>query len=378
MRNIFNTLISLISKILYVSTHEFCEKFHIRRRPRVIQLPITSRCNSACVTCNVWKKEFEKKDVDAEQLTTVLRDPFFKKVNAVGVNGGELSLHPHFIQVIESILTLPRIKYISVISNGLLTEKLLSVLKETKKKCEKKSVILTLTLSIDGVGEVQERVRGVTHAYMKVYNTLISILNNQQVYCDHINIGCTISSYNVYYLPQMELLSQQLHIPIEFHLAVPNKRIHTFEDANRYSVLADTRATKIAAEFFYKKMEERSSSMYDALRYFMQYKFLTKNGEKRMALCSYKYQDVTVDENLNLYLCATASDCIGNLQKETPKQMFEKGKIKEMENKTFKNCNTCIHYCWQPTFKALLSFLFFKIRKTINVTKFKFLLKWKL
>lgn len=378
MRNIVRTLISLVRKILYVSSQEFCEKFHIRRKPRVIQLPITSRCNSACVTCNIWKKEFEKKDIDPKQLTIVLSDSFFNKVNAVGVNGGELSLHPHFMQVIEAILTLPRIKYISVISNGLLTDKLLSVLRETKEECEKKSVILTLTLSIDGVGEVQERVRGVKNAYKKVYDTLISILNNKRAYCDYIKIGCTISSYNVCYLPQMELLSQQIHVPIEYHLAVPNKRIHTFEDSNRYTVFADMRATKIATEFFYKKMEERGSSMYDILRYFMQYEFLIKNGKGRMALCSYKYQDVTIDENLNLYLCATASDCIGNLQKETPKQMFEKGKIKAMENQTFKNCNTCIHYCWQPTFKALFSFLFFKIRKTTTITKFKFVLKWKL
>lgn len=366
---------ALLKKIIYVACEEFLDLFHIRRLPRVIQLPVTGKCNSRCVTCNVWKHK-DGIDMSAEKLREVLRDPFFSKVHGVGINGGELTLHNDVEGIFQAVLLLPHLTDISVISNGLITRRLKEILSESKQLCEKRGVSLTLTLSIDGVGEVDNQVRGVAKAYERTLRTLKELAAEKEKYCDHMLIGCTISRFNVDYLPQMEQLGKELNIPIEFHLAVPNKRIHTFEDSDRYNVLADEYSRLLATEFFYKKMEERNLSGYDMMRYFMQYDYLMSKGTRRIALCSYRYKDITIDEHMNLYLCATASDCIGNLTKNTMRELRQEGNFRKIEQSTFVYCNQCVHYCWQPSFRALWLFFVYKIKKVGHLLPFRIRLLW--
>ena len=366
---------TLLKKIIYISCENFLDFFHVRRLPRVIQLPITGKCNSRCVTCNVWKHK-DGIDMSAEKLREVLRDPFFSKVHGIGINGGELTLHSEVEGIFRAVLELPNIADISVISNGLITKRLKEILFVAKRLCEERGVLLTLTLSIDGVGDVDDQVRGVGNAYERTLRTLKEVVAEKEKYCDSILIGCTISQYNVDYLPQMEQLGKELNIPIEFHLAVPNKRIHTFDDSERYDVLANEHSRLLAAEFFYKKMEERRQSGYDMMRYFMQYDYLMSKGTRRLALCSYRYRDITIDEHMNLYLCATASDCIGNLTNSTVRELRHKGIFRKIEQSTFEHCNHCVHYCWQPTFRALWLFFMFKIKKVGYLLPFKIRLLW--
>lgn len=368
-------VLTLFKKIVYVACEECLNFFHIRRLPHVIQLPITGKCNSRCVTCNVWKHK-DGIDMSAEKLREVLHDPFFSKVHGIGINGGELTLHNDVEGIFRAVLTLPHLTDISVISNGLITRRLTEILSVAKRLCKERGVRLTLTLSIDGVGEVDDQVRGVAKAYERTLRTLKELLAEKEKYCDSMLIGCTISRYNVDYLPQMEQLGKELNLPIEFHLAVPNKRIHTFDDSARYNVLADEHSRLLAVEFFYKKMEERKQSGYDMMRYFMQYDYLLSKGTRRLALCSYRYKDVTIDEHMNLYLCATASDCLGNLTESTVRELRQNGNFRKIEQSTFMHCNQCVHYCWQPSFRALWLFFVFKIKKVGRLLPFKIRLLW--
>ena len=104
-------------------------RLHIRKKPLVIQMPITSRCNSRCKTCNVWKYH-DNIDIDYLTLEKALKDPFFSEVQSVGLNGGEFTLVPNFIEILNSVLTLPNIKYIYCISNGLFPKKLFEYLEK--------------------------------------------------------------------------------------------------------------------------------------------------------------------------------------------------------------------------------------------------------
>ena len=62
-----------------------------RKYPKVLQLPITYKCNSRCIMCNVWKMDCSK-EMTVEEFANFVKDPIFKKIEAVGINGGEPSL----------------------------------------------------------------------------------------------------------------------------------------------------------------------------------------------------------------------------------------------------------------------------------------------
>lgn len=340
--------------------HYSKELLGYRRKPMVIQLPITARCNSRCLTCNVWKNE-SASDIDPERLKQVLADPYLSNVRAVGVNGGELSLYKQQQELIDAVLSLPRIKSIFIISNGVVPERLLTTLKLWQEACKAANVSLNITLSIDGIGQLHNQIRGIPVGYERTTATLERILTNKSDYCDHVRLGCTISKYNAAYLSQIDAALSKYNIPIEYHLAVPNKRIGTF-DESPYSVLANEESRLLAAEFFLGKSFQ-TQKLFEKFTYFSTYYYLVHHGKGRLSSCSYQRRDITIDENLNLFLCATASDRIGSLTATEVGTLMRSTELKRVEKEVLECCDTCIHYAAAlPTFKGLFSFLHFIIR----------------
>lgn len=340
------------------------ELLHIRRKPRILQLPITSKCNSRCLTCNIWKHR-ERIDIDVVELQKVLQAPFFSKVTGVGINGGEPTLHSNFVEVVKAVLTLPKLKNIYLISNCINSEKLLMYLKEIYPLCKEKNVMLHLQISIDGIGEVHNIVRGIKISFDRSIQVLQELCCHQTEYVDEFNIGCTLSKYNIDYISQIQDYFSQFDVPVYFHLAVPNKRIHNFEDAP-FSVLTDKHATQMAKEFFHMRASKARSRL-EKIRSCLIYLYLAGYTNKRMFLCNYLYQDITINENLDTFLCATASEKVGNLSKGVPSYNQYNGLVYE----TKKHCDTCIHYANIPNLRGLYTYFLYKMRTYKWISRFK-------
>lgn len=348
----------MIGFLKNIITTELLDTLHVRRKPQVIQMPITGRCNSMCVTCNVWKVK-NNKDIDSIQLKKVLAQPFYSEVRTIGINGGELTLIKDIDPIIDAILSAKKLNYIHVISNGLLPERLFSLLLKLKEKANSKGVKVGLTLSVDGVGNIHEITRGIPNCFQRTIRILDEFKSNQNKYCDSFNIGCTISQTNVPYCQQTYEFLSKYPFKVYYHLAVPNKRIHTFDDANYY-VINNERNRLLALEFFqylYSTLSLRKEPI-EKFRVFSNYYFLKNGGKGRLAQCYYKYRDVTIDENLDLSLCATASNIIGSLYKYDSNSLIKSKECKRVRKEICKDCNYCIHYSDIPTIKGL--FIFFK------------------
>lgn len=346
-------LILILLKRILIDYFRIKLKFRIK--PRALQLPITSRCNSRCLTCNVWKNR-DKVDINSSKLAEILSDNYFSKVQSVGINGGEPTLYNDLDGLLSALFSLPYLKSIYFISNSVNSNKLLHVLEVMKSRCSERGISFNLTVSVDGVGDVHNSVRGIPNSFKNTVNTIKEILLNTSKYCDNINLGCTVSKYNIYYLVELESYFQDYSVDLFYHLAVPNKRIGTFEDAD-YTVFSDERAKLMAQEFFFGKyVSTKKKSM--KIVYFLNYYFLKSKVKSRLAICSYLYKDLTIDENLNLYLCATASEKIGNLNEATVGELIRSKQIKKIEADVQKQCDSCIHYCSIPNLKGLIIFLF--------------------
>lgn len=322
-------------------------KSHSRQKPIVLQMPITSKCNSRCQTCNIWKYK-ENKDIDAESLREILHDPFFSEVESVGLNGGEFTLNTDFINVVKSVLTLPKLSSVFLISNGLYPKKLFEYLQEAKILCDARNVSLCIGISVDGVGSVHENIRGVPNCFTKTKEILDGLYLNREKYCSYFSVICTLSKNNIAYIRETEkFLNQYKGMPVEFQLAVPNLRIRTFDDYDKYFVLSDKKAKSLAMEFFHEQFKTSTDERIKR-QSFVIYNFLKKDGKGRLCKCNYFNRDVTIDENLNMSLCATASRVVGNLKEKKPAQIIDNSNTKQERNRIKKLCNTCIHYSENP------------------------------
>ena len=110
-----------------------------KKYPKVIQLPITYNCNSRCVMCNIWQMDHSG-EATVEEFANFMQDDIFKKVQSVGINGGEPTLIGNIDEYAKVILTLPVIKSLNIISHGFNTSRALKAFEKIYSACREKGV----------------------------------------------------------------------------------------------------------------------------------------------------------------------------------------------------------------------------------------------
>ncbi|NNJ71532.1 MAG: radical SAM protein [Kiritimatiellales bacterium] len=327
--------------------------------PRVLQFPITGRCNSKCGTCSVPELAPDV-DMTIERVRQIMQNDLFKKLQAIGINGGEPSLVKELPAIIAELLCLPKLKSIHMITNGMLTERILEITKEINESCKAKGVHFSLSVSLDGIEEVYWACRGVS-SFSKTIDTIKTVVENPGTYCSSFSAGCTVSKYNVDHLAANDAYCAEYNIPIFYRLAVPNRRIYNMGYSDDFSVLTDDADRRTAMEFFFGKIvDRRCRDWKQKFTYYAIFKYLEGKGHVRLADCFWKWRDATVDELGNIYYCATESKCLGTLDGSNATEIFHSKENLDYRKELIKeHCEHCIHYAFFPSIKGAFSFLFF-------------------
>jgi radical SAM protein with 4Fe4S-binding SPASM domain len=149
----------------------------LRSTPLVLQLELTTTCNLKCATCghSHWDQKLNpSRYLDLSVLDDLTK--LYASCSEVLIGGyGEPTLHPQFEEIIARIREDPY-KKLSLISNGLLLEKNWSAI----------STLDLLILSLDGVGEVYEKHRGVP--FSKLLEALDFFTRHREKTGLHINM----------------------------------------------------------------------------------------------------------------------------------------------------------------------------------------------
>lgn len=358
--------------LLLKNSYIFPETGRRKKYPKVIQLPITYLCNAKCVMCNIPNMDANN-EITPEELGKILMDPIFKKVESVGINGGEPFIKSNIEKYVEKILNLPNLKSLNIITNGFLTNIILSKSKIIYEMCKKRGINFHLSISLDGIGEIHNLIRGVPGVFDKVINTINEINKNRHFYCDSFDIGCTISKQNVEYLTQLETYANMKDYNIKYRLAIPNKRIDSISKLKNFSVFENFRDKQAAKEFFYKQFF-KSKRLIDKYKYWSIYMFLSEKNPKRYLGCAWKENGITLDSKGNIYYCAVESKSLGNIRKnQNGKELFFSKSNLEYRNYIIRNkCSSCIHdYSGKIELKNIFKFLLFLIKEKFWTIKYK-------
>ena len=325
--------------------------------PKVIQFPITYKCNSQCVMCNIWKMDHSN-EMTLEEIKNYLKDPIFKEVSSVGINGGEPSLVKQLPQIAEQVLNLPKIKSLNIISNGFNKEALLVKVEKIYGLCRKKSVNFHLSFSLDGYGKIHDNVRGVKKAFERASKSIEYALENKSRYCDSIDIGCTIVRQNVNHLIELDAYASRKNYPMKYRLGIGNKRIASDEIVSDYSVLHDKKSRQSVIEFIHSRFFKAKKIM-DKFKYFSLFYFLSEKNPKRLLGCMWQDEGITIDAKGNIYYCAVVSKKIGSLRKQKGEAIFfDEKNIAYRKSIIEHKCQNCIHdYSGKPYIGYVLIFL---------------------
>lgn len=167
---------------------------------------VTYRCQSRCRMCSIWQIDGHE-EVEPEVysvLPATLRD--------VNISGGEPFLRKDLAEVVRVVHgRLPRARII-VSTNGLLGTSLVPRALELVRI----DPGIGFGFSIDGIGEVQDYIRGVDGAYGKV---LEAVRGLKAEGVDNIRLAYTLTSENTDHMLKVYRLSRELGVQFTMSLA---------------------------------------------------------------------------------------------------------------------------------------------------------------
>jgi len=174
---------------------------------------VTDACNSHCKNCNIWRRKVSKDILTLDEVKKIFSSGFFREVKDVIISGGEPILLPDLEEKL-SIMNenIAHGALVSLSTNGLLPDKVIKV----TKNCLKNGMNIIVGVSLDGVGEHHDFIRGVKGNFEKVNYLLKELLKlkKDEEYKKNIDItvGYTFSPLTFNYFNEVQEYSKSLGI----------------------------------------------------------------------------------------------------------------------------------------------------------------------
>lgn len=145
-------------------------------------IKFTENCNSRCITCGYWKNKYDDL-ISTQKAVSIIRELSEIGIKDICFSGGEPFLRKDFFEILNKMGNV-RFRDIRVMTNGLLLDEYYTEINA--------SPITSLAVSIDGLEETNDFIRGVKGYFKKVFNGLEKIKGK------NIDI-CTVLSKQVAY-----------------------------------------------------------------------------------------------------------------------------------------------------------------------------------
>ncbi len=164
-------------------------------RPVNVTISTTFRCNSRCLTCNVYDRP----------VVELSQDEWEKVFQALGrsvtwftFSGGEPFLRADLADIIESAWHHCRPKVVNIPTNGTFPDRVLAAVE--KLTARMKGTSLVINVSLDAIGERNDVIRGLKNDWQKATETFRRLKAFQ---ADNLTVGIhsVISTHNVHEFP---------------------------------------------------------------------------------------------------------------------------------------------------------------------------------
>jgi MoaA/NifB/PqqE/SkfB family radical SAM enzyme len=142
---------------------------HRRRKnlpdlPRFLTYTVTFRCNARCVMCDSWKKS-SNDELSIQEVDRIFSQ--LPEMDAVRLTGGEPFLRSDLLEIMDSAQDKLNPFLLHITTNGLLTERIVRFCEQREKRRP-----LQLLVSIDGLEDAHDRIRGCSGAWDKAVRTI--------------------------------------------------------------------------------------------------------------------------------------------------------------------------------------------------------------
>jgi len=294
-------------------------------KPIDVVLATTYRCNARCIMCNIWQNP-SKDDLEPDEYRFL--PPSIRYVN---ISGGEPFLRSDIPEIVAVVKERAPSSEIVISSNGFIPEKI----EESMREVLKIDPAVGIGISIDGAGELHDKVRGIPKGFDKCMDTVQRL---KGLGMSNVRLAFTVVDDNVDDLAEVYRLTKKMDI--QFTMAVAQNSSHYFMTEENHFQRVDRLRERLGP-----LMEDllRSSHPKNWLRAFFAhglYRYAA--GAGRPFVCNAAQDFFFVAPNGDIFPCNVLERVLGNVREKSFDEIWNSPLADEIRDEV----RACDLKCW--------------------------------
>ena len=307
------------------SKNLFLKNFDGILRPKWLVFMTTDKCNSRCRHCNIWENKGVENPLTPKELEKTLKDPVFRDVKEIINTGGEATLRNDLEELfLAEHRALPK-AVLQLSTNAIIPQRTVSLAKTLLGR----NIQLSIGVSLDGVGEHHDSVRGIPGNFKRVDWLVHELIKLKEQYGDKLSfgLGFTLSSLTVDYMKEVQEYGKNLDVDV---------LVQWYNEAPSFY---DNYGRK-----FDEKEKELSAAVKSLPASFLNEKWLEyQKGESIKFPCFSMYTFCVLKTNGDIAPCLTYFDkSAGNVREKSPTEIWKSVEARELR-KVVRGCAGCLN-----------------------------------
>lgn len=308
---------------------------------------VTYRCNARCTMCNRYK--CPSKPEEELSLETIKKLP---KMYFTNITGGEPFIREDLPSIVRELYK--KSDRIVISTNGFFTDRIIKLCEEFPN--------VGIRISIEGLEETNNKIRGLDDGFNKGYSTLKKLVEMKH---PDVGFGMTVQDANAKDLVSLYDLSNELNM--EFATASLHNSFYFVEAKN---IIKDRLMVAKEFEKLINKLLESNSPKKWFRAYFNHGLINYIFGQKRLLPCDMAFDTFFIDPYGDVMPCngTKEKEIMGNLNDQNWDELWNSEQAEKVRDKV-RNCN---RQCWMigSVSPAMHKYIW---KPTLWVVKHKFL-----
>lgn len=286
--------------------------------PLQVGFAVNNTCNTFCEMCNIWQLK-PKSQLSLEEIRQVFGGALFKHCATISLTGGEPSMRKDFAELPTALAdVMPALRQVNLTSNGYATDAIVDGIERFVPALRSRGIAFGVNLSMDGVGEVHNRVRNNPRAWDHLDATVRALAALRARLPFNLVLACTFTHSNVDDAANVLAYAQSHGIYVVFRRAAEIDRI---ENDAIYAGIEPTPDQDVVLKSFLGRIlasYDRST----ARRIYYRMLLAMMDGAERSVPCVYRKAGLFVDHHGDLYVCTVASKRLGSALHEDAEALY--------------------------------------------------------
>ena len=290
--------------------------FNFRVMPLNLTLSVTNKCIAQCKTCNIWKVYIDNPDLVKQELTLKEWEKILKSVGTspawITISGGNQFLRDDLVGIIEHAVEYCRPAIINVPVSGVMPEMIYKKTEEMLRVCKVKNIKLIINISLDGLNEKQDYMRGFKGDFTRTLETYKKLVGLKDKYANfYLGVYTVVSIFNVDDIPAIcDFVKKEIN-PDTYAIEIAEQRK---ELINLLDVInPPDKVYRDAVSYYFKKFKERGSGIL-YLKQLMREKYYYLIDKGKAIPCRAGTVSAQISPYGDVWPCCTRAEVMGNLK----------------------------------------------------------------